>query len=641
LILAVLLLAASGCSRKANPPFQRIAVLRFENLTPDAGADWMGRAIAEILTVQISASRTVHAISPSVLQQVNRLFGSRSINSPGVSSERMQALAAGANRLVYGQFALVNGRLRVDAVIEDPAARTMVQTLSASGPANEGIIPLADALARRISPESRAFGTRSQQALREYVAVLESPDANGAAARLAAAIQADANFGQAYVAQVQLAIAQKDRATAERVLAEARARGASIPEQDRLRLLVEEATMRGDSASRERALRDLIRVYPSDPALHRNLGELALNRHEYDKGAAYLSTAALIRPDDPTVLNLLGYAEAYRGDLRAAVNVLRRYEKLRPDEANPLDSLGDVHFHLGQFSEAEQFYLKAHEKNPGFLSGGDELKAAHARLMTGDLTGADKLFEKYIEGRRATSDAAIDYRKAEWWWITGKRSQALSTLEAFARAAGNGSLRGLAARAYAQLALWNLELGGKEPARQLSAKAGELAASEAGGVAVIRFLAEPDTSPTEWAVRAERMFADSSASLKDFAVAYALLFSREFERAVPVLRQIYQRSGLTSAPGVPVLLAWAYIETDRYQDAAPLLRPNPIPEPTGLALFDSLHFPRLFYLRARMLEHSRKREEAKQYYRFFLNLSGEQPLKFGEEQRAQQALSAS
>ena len=129
--------------------------------------------------------------------------------------------------------------------------------------------------------------------------------------------------------------------------------------------------------------------------------------------------------------------------------------------------------------------------------------------------------------------------------------------------------------------------------------------------------------------------------MKDFAVAYALLFSKEFERAVPALRQIYQRSGPTSARGVPVLLAWAYIETGRYQDAAPLLRHNAIPEPTGLALFDSLHFPRLLYLRGRMLEHSGKGEEAKRYYRFFLNLSGEQPLKFGEEKRAQQALSSS
>ena len=597
--------------------------------------------MAEILTVQISASRNIYAISPNVLHLLNRMFGSRPSNSPGVSAERTQALAAGANRLVYGQFALVNGRLRVDAVIEDPAARRMVQTLSASGPLDQGIIPIADTLARRISPESRPFGTRSQQALQEYVAVLESPDASGVADRLAAAIQADANFGQAYVAWVQLAIAQKDLGTAERVLAQARARGTSIPEQDRLRLAVEEATMRGDSASRERALHDLLRVYPADPTLHRNLGELALNRREYDKGAAYLTTAAVIRPDDPAVLNLLGYAEAYRGDLRAAVNALRQYEKLRSDEANPLDSLGDVHFHLGQFSEAEQFYLKAHEKNPNFLSGGDELKAAHARLMTGDLTGADKLFDKYIEGRRAASDPAIEYRKAEWWWITGRRDRALSGLETFAHAAEKGPLRSLSARSYAQLALWNLEMGGKEPARQLAARAAELAPSETGGTAVIRFLTEPDASPTEWSVRAERMFPDSSpATLKDFALAYALLFAKEFERAAPVLRQIYQRSGQTS-PGVPVLLAWAYIETGRYQDAAPLLRRNPIPEPTGLALFNSLHFPRLFYLRGRMLEHSGKGEEAKRYYRFFLNLSGPQPLKFGEEHRARQALGAS
>ena len=70
----------------------------------------------------------------------------------------------------------------------------------------------------------------------------------------------------------------------------------------------------------------------------------------------------------------------------------------------------------------------------------------------------------------------------------------------------------------------------------------------------------------------------------------------------------------------PVLLAWAYAESGRPREAAPLLQPNPIPQPNALNPFASLWFPRLFYLRGD--------------YRAFLALSGSQPLIWGEEQKA-------
>ena len=123
----------------------------------------------------------------------------------------------------------------------------------------------------------------------------------------------------------------------------------------------------------------------------------------------------------------MGYAAAYSGDLPTAIRVLRGYEQLRPNEPNPLDSLGDVHFALGHFGEAEQFYLAAHAKAPAFLNGGEVLKAAQARLMTGDVPGATALFNRYLAARQAAHDPNAPYQAAAWSWQTGARRAAIAS----------------------------------------------------------------------------------------------------------------------------------------------------------------------------------------------------------------------
>ncbi len=81
---------------------------------------------------------------------------------------------AGANQFVYGDFSIVNGTLRATATEEDLVTRKVV-VVSANGPADAGIFPVADALARQLG-ETHPFGTRNPQALRDYASALDSPD---------------------------------------------------------------------------------------------------------------------------------------------------------------------------------------------------------------------------------------------------------------------------------------------------------------------------------------------------------------------------------------------------------------------------------------------------------------------------------
>ena len=60
-------------------------------------------------------------------------------------------------------------------------------------------------------------------------------------------------------------------------------------------------------------------------------------------------------------------------------------------------------------------------------------------------------------------------------------------------------------------------------------------------------------------------------------LAYALLLQKEFQAAAPVLSDLYQRSTPDPQEILPVLEAWAQVETGRYEEAARLLQRNPVP----------------------------------------------------------------
>ncbi|MCL5743042.1 MAG: hypothetical protein M1541_03800 [Acidobacteria bacterium] len=632
-------MALFGCSR-APKPVERLALPRFENLTGNASLDWMGLAFSEVIQGQLVGSARTNSISSSTLRGLRRSLGPFAEQAPGISTEAPAALVAGANRIAYGRFSIAHGAMRVDVSVEDAATHKIIRTVTATGNTSDGILPLAGAIARQLGDKVRPFGTGSEQALRAYVDALEAPDTASALNNLERSAAADPDFGAAYVVWARMSAAANDRPGAERVLEMARARGSAIPEYDRARLALEDAILRNDNDARMRALLALAKLDPGDPNLFRTLAASALKARQYSAAVNYFGAVTALQPGDVDAWNSLGYAQAYSGNLDGATEALRTYEKLRPSEANPLDSLGDVNFYLGKFSEAEKFYIEASQKDPNFLGGGELLKAAYARLMSGDVPGAEEIFSKYVQARQGARDPLIDYRRAEWQFLTGRRLEGIRNLVAFARTLEAPQARELASRAYAQLAVWNLSLGNRPQAAQQAERAAALAGPATANLAsAVRFVTGPDTNPTEWAVRAEHLFPETAPGLmKEFALGYALLCSRHFEAAAPFWKQIYERSDPNSEGSLPVLLAWAYVESGRTSDGAGLLRTNPLPQPAGLDLFTSLYFPRIFYLRGRVLEAQGKVSEAKENYRRFLALSGPTPLAWGEEAKAREAL---
>ncbi len=599
-----------------------MAILRFENLGTDASQDWMGRALSELVTGQLTGRPNRYAISSATLHGLGRAAGPRPGAAPGVSAESQLALLAGANRVGYGEFAVRGGRLEARLLLEDLPSHKYAKAVFATGAAGDAIA-VADSLARQIAPDAAPPAAHSNQAVRDYVSAVESDTPADIVRYATAAIAADPGFTPACRMLAEWKAMQRDTPGALALLETAAQLAASPLERARVRL--QSAGLRNDAPGRRAALAELANADPGNPDQWHLLAETAFATHAYPEAAAAFRKQLALDPDSRAAWNLLAYASAHMGDLPAAVEALRHYQAADPQNPNPIDSLGDVHLIAGRLREAEQFYLAAYKKNPKFMDGADLFKAAMARLMTGDTAGATAIHERYAQALAGSPAHAVEIERAEWTWTAGRRQQACQRMLAFARAAEAGPQREQAARAYTELAMWNLFLGDRATAAGMAQKALTVPGAPVSAAALVaKFLTAPPVPAAEWSARAAKLFPPNPglAPLRDLALASALLLGRQYQPASAILRELYDEGATPPGEeGIPVLLAWTLIETGRYQEAAPLLRSNPVPPPTGATVFTPLYFPRLYYLRGLAAEKSGKPQEAREAYRVFQQLS--------------------
>jgi tetratricopeptide (TPR) repeat protein len=610
----------SGCARQSPSARQeRIAILRFENLSGDDSISWEGRAFSEVLSGELAAGDP-QSIPSSRMHSLDRALGVRPVSAPGISTENTLAIAAGATRIGYGEYWMHKGRLEARVTIEDPRTLKAVKVVEASAPAGD-VLGAAGALARQISSRTVAYGTSSPQALAMYIKAIEAGEGGALQQGLTQAIAADPGFVTPYLLLVQVKAQQHDRAGAQAVLDQALALK-NLSDVDRARFELEAAGLSGDRAARQAALLKLARLQPGDAATWRNLADLAMTGRDYRQAMQAYQKCSQLAPDDIEALNGLGYAAAHAGDLPAAMAALRRYQAIRPKDANPLDSMGDINLMLGHLTDAENFYLQAQKMDRSFLNDIDLMKVACARLVGGDAEGAGRIAGQYFEARTAARDPLVDYRHAEWNWIAGRRAEARRGLEAFAQANQKTPLRDFASRAWAELSLWSLLTGEREAATASAQMALSLASPASVGNAIVaRFIALPPAPSSEWAVRAERQFPTGESGIRDFSLAYALLLNGEFAAAQPILKQMWDNS-VTSDEGLPVMLAWTYLETGKLAEAAGLLRENPVVSATGLGPYVPLYLPRLLYLRGQLAEKQGRKEDAAAEYKKFRDLGG-------------------
>ena len=587
-IFLPLLLATVSCGHSRL--VERLAFPPFENLSGDTSLDWIGAAVPAVIAQDVNASVRTAPV------RVETAAG---------------AWAAHASEIAYGYYSRVGHRLRLQMVVQDLQTSKTVQTYSAEGPLAGGILPLAYSIARDLEPRRvHGPGTTSEDAIHQWGTAMTAPDEPARMAAYARSVADDANFGPAYVGWSQALVAAGDREGAARVLAKGRGRGALLDDVSRAELDLAQANLTADAEMRRQALVALSRLTQSDAVAVRALAENELRARHFQTAVDLFRKAAARDSSDPGILNLMGYAQAFEMDLGGAVSTLEEYGRRSGQQANAYDSIGEVNFYLGHFDDAERYFLKAHDTNAALLGGADLLKAAEARIMAGDLRGADGLFQQYADFRRRFKDPIVEIETARWEYLTGRRQKAVSRLESFAGANAGDP----AAVAESQLAIWLLGAGNdaatRERAAGLCARAAEKASSPAAKslAGTCGFLASGGTAP--------------ESNLSKPVAAISLLLARRFADAAPVLKQVYEQTNPSFDSQARVLYAWALVETGHTSAAADLVELYPLPEPAGEPMFDSLIFPRFLKLRAAVRQAQGRREEASACLNLYARLGG-------------------
>jgi len=587
-----LLALAPACRQSRRDGVVRVAIPPFENLSGEPSLDWVSAAAGGVIASQLAPAPDLRALPVAALRD---------------------AYAARASRVLHGSLTIAGGRLRLWCVLEDLDRRRTVRTMAPAGSIQDGVLPLLSQVARALSEGTRPFPTNSVDALRLLTLAAGAEDYQRAAA-------ADPDFGQTYVAWARWLAGRGERQEASRVLGAAQARGERIAPIERAEIAALAASIAGDRESHVRALGELAALTPSDAQLARALGQLEFAAWRLEPALNWYRRAISLEPATADLWNMQAYAQAHRREFDAARRSLAEYSRLAPDDPNAQDSLGEVNFMAGDFTSAEKSFLAAHRMNATWRGGGTLLKAAHARAMTGDLADADGLLARYLELRKTLQDPLIPYRRAQWEFLTGRRRQAMERLEAF-RAASAGDV---AARAAAQLAVWKRQTGDRAGARRLALEAAKLASTPAAQrlAGVLLFVTQPPAAANDWAVRAERAFAQSGdAPRKQYALAYALLLEGHFREASVLLKRILGQTSPTSAGDLSALAAWASLETGQAAEARPLAALYPLPEAQGEPAFGSLTMPRVLLVRSRLGEPA----EAARLLAIYEKLKGDVP----------------
>ena len=362
-------------------------MLPFDNLTGDKSLNWIARTAPRIAATEIAGT-------------------ARPAATLG------EAYLARATRFVHGYFTGTAGALHLTVEVEDAATHKMVAIEHFDGPLLESV----GTLSKRLEPKAEAFGTDKEDAIEAW-----------GRGEYEKAVGIDPSFGTAWLGWIETLARSGDVEGAIAIAGRALEHPVKS-EIDGLRIELARATLQKDSHAEHEALRKLT-ARVADPQLLANLGALETRAREFSLAEGDYKKLLAVEPDNAEATNLLGYVYGFEGKIADAEKAFAQYGKFPGQEANSFDSMGEAYFMNGKFADAEKAFLRAHELNAALAAGGDLRKAAYAHWLAGDLPGADKLFERYLEFRAKLKDATLEWQHASWEYATGRKEQAIARLQ--------------------------------------------------------------------------------------------------------------------------------------------------------------------------------------------------------------------
>lgn len=288
---------------------------------------------------------------------------------------------SGVNRIVYSTITRTDaaGEIRLHSVVFDANGHRFLHEHTVTG----NVLQAINRMAASITPEPNPLGAKSEDALKKWP--IFTGDAGAFEKSCLSLAETEPGFGAALgVCARQL--------TASRRLDAVRELMGRIPED---------------------------RARDFSPEVQSSFGDAYMALKDYATAA---STFRKIAANRPGVKNILAYAESLAGNCAEGKRLLEENSRIAEEEANALDSLGEISFFCGEFAEAEQYFLASGPKWSGArLSQNvvEPLKAAAARIMTGDTAGANQMASAHFQKMSKANPQAVSSLQSVWTSISG------------------------------------------------------------------------------------------------------------------------------------------------------------------------------------------------------------------------------
>ena len=335
---------SSGAPSTPAAPLHSLAILPFHNATSDPKLDWVGSAMAEMLSTDVGQSASVRAVSSERVGQVMKdlhITPQADLDAPTIGRIANQS---NVDTVVSGSYAQLGDRIRIDAKIQD-LKRGQSVTIKEEAAGDKEIFAAVDRLAGQIRQnllvskslvkelQEHAFkpSTASVTALREYNHGLEEARAgkNTAAAQsFQSAIKEDNQFALAYVKLAQAYSDLGQDEDAEPAAQKAVALSASLPLQEKYLIQAGYDRIEKDYPKAIEAYQNLIKVSPDNTDYLFDLGMAYENTGAYDKAKEMFAKVVELDPKRIAGLRSLGRVQIESGNSQAGLEYLTRAQAL-------------------------------------------------------------------------------------------------------------------------------------------------------------------------------------------------------------------------------------------------------------------------------------------------------------------------
>jgi eukaryotic-like serine/threonine-protein kinase len=336
----------SGTVGNVGPvaPLHSLAILPFHNATSDPKLDWVGPAMADMLSTDVGQSSSLRTVSSERVGQVMKDLHVTPQASMDASTIGRIATQSNVDTVVSGNYAQLGDRIRIDATIQD-LKRGQSVTIKEEASGEKEIFAAVDRLAAQIREnllqsksllkelQEHAFkpSTTSVAALREYNQGLQAArDGNNTAAaqNFQAAIKEDGQFALAYMklAQAYTDLGQDD--DADPAAKKALSLSASLPTQETYLIQASYDRIEKDYPKAIEAYQNLVKVSPDNADYLFELGSAYENTGNYDKAREMFARVVELDPKRVAGLLAMGRVQIESGNPQAGLDYLARAQAL-------------------------------------------------------------------------------------------------------------------------------------------------------------------------------------------------------------------------------------------------------------------------------------------------------------------------